>query len=295
MWDEHRAETFLYLDTDTLFLKRGSLPGLFAQRAEPPLIVRAGTQSTKNCVVGHIVPPQNFPEKHLDAKGVCLAASVMLVNVTTWLSQNTTGEIERVPERDPTRLRDARSLRAVATTPRPRRGRFRGDESRRTPAADSVEMRVRHSAETSRGDIGATFRGDESWRHRRGAGVRPVEPFGDVRGRVAASPRACRHRVSPSPPRRLPRLVSAEYPVEATSVPRRAGASSRPTRRKSFGTSAACRRWWSRSRAASGPSSRASRTARAAAARNAAASTGPRSSVRPSGIAAPRSSFCDGR
>mmetsp|Transcript_7895 Transcript_7895/g.24068 ORF Transcript_7895/g.24068 Transcript_7895/m.24068 type:complete len:691 (-) Transcript_7895:18-2090(-) len=98
MWDEHRAETFLYLDTDTLFLKRGSLPGLFAQRAEPPLIVRAGTQSTKNCVVGHIVPPQNFPEKHLDAKGVCLAASVMLVNVTTWLSQNTTGEIERLLE-----------------------------------------------------------------------------------------------------------------------------------------------------------------------------------------------------
>ena len=56
MWDEHRAEAFLYLDTDTLFLREGALPTLFAQRAEPPLIVRAGAQDRTHCSVGHIVP-----------------------------------------------------------------------------------------------------------------------------------------------------------------------------------------------------------------------------------------------
>ena len=88
------AESFLYLDTDTVFVGNG-LTEFFQ---EPIPLVSFGEQKRSSCSTGSILVLENKKLKNLGIQGnsPCLAASVMLVNISLWIENNTTEILEEL-------------------------------------------------------------------------------------------------------------------------------------------------------------------------------------------------------
>jgi len=86
------ATSFLYLDSDTMFTS----PGLDLWFDNILPLASAGVQAKKNCWFSKIVPVDHEATRDLklDPQGDCLAASVLLVNITEWQSMNITRKVE---------------------------------------------------------------------------------------------------------------------------------------------------------------------------------------------------------
>jgi hypothetical protein len=94
MSTKYGARSFLYLDSDTLFVNSGLLK-LFSTPS--PNAVASGVQMKRQCWFGKIIDLQDarVSRMHIRNDEPCLMASVMLVNVSEWRHQNVTHNVEK--------------------------------------------------------------------------------------------------------------------------------------------------------------------------------------------------------
>ena len=93
--DAYGAGSFLYLDSDTIFLASG-LEELLNARPLP--LAMAGEQKIKSCTVGKmlLLDDMRLRSLGLEPHGTCLAPSVMVYNTSLWLATNMTTTVERL-------------------------------------------------------------------------------------------------------------------------------------------------------------------------------------------------------
>lgn len=88
----YSANSFLYLDVDTVFLA----PGLKMLFQRPLPLASFGIQERQTCTAGKMLL---LHDKRLEHYGIkprdpCLAAAVMLVNISRWMSENITEKLD---------------------------------------------------------------------------------------------------------------------------------------------------------------------------------------------------------